>query len=93
MAHVIGATGLQLKETNYQEDPKIGEFIHFASKDSTAPPGKLRLLLASDEDVRKVYAALHGQTIMVGRDRVGIVVGNDLVDSRAVPGNGQRGRA
>ena len=67
---------------------------HFCTDElgMSAPPGKLRLLLESAEAVRKVYAALHCQALLVGQDRVGIEVGNDLVDRQSVPGNAQRGR-
>ena len=48
------------------------------------------VLLASAEDVRRLYTALHGQTVQVGADRVGVVVDNDLVTGQGVPGNGLR---
>ena len=40
-----------------------------------------------------MHTAMHGQTVQVGADRVGIVVGNDLLDCRSVPGNGRPGRS
>ena len=92
MNHAIQATGLQIKETDYQGTPQVGDYIHLASQDPTAPPGKIRVLLSTADEVRRLHNALHGQTIQVGQDRVGILVGNDLVDSRGVPGNDRRGR-
>ena len=93
MNHLAEATGLNLKETEYSRDPRPGEFVHLATKDASAPPGKMRLILSSAKDVRKVYSALHGQTVQVGQDLVGIEVGNDLVDGQGIPGNGLRSRA
>jgi hypothetical protein len=90
MQHVINATGLNLKETDYQRAPVAGEYIHLATQNPTAEPGKLRVMLASAEEVRRVYNALDGQTLQVGNDRVGIKVSNDLVDGQRVPGNEQR---
>jgi len=87
MQHVTSNTGLSIQETDYSRAPRVGEYVHLASLDSTAQPGKLRVLLSSAEDVRRLYNALHGQTVQVGHDRVGIVVGSDLIDGRQVPGN------
>ena len=84
---------VSLKETDYARHPKPGEFIHLASQDTSAPPGRMRVLLTSAEEVRRLYTALHGQVVQVGSDRISVVVSNDLVDSRGVPGNGRRGRA
>ena len=92
MDHLGTTTGLDLKETDYSREPRVGEFIHLASKDSAAPPGRMRLLLRDAEAVRKVYAALHGQSVQVGQDMVGIEVCNDVVAAAGVAGNGQRGR-
>ena len=90
MTHVCQATGLSLRETDYSQAPRTGEYIHLASQDPAAPPGRLRLLLQDLEAVRRVRAALHGQTLQVGTDRIGIEIANDYLDSASVPGNGQR---
>lgn len=90
MQHAISVTGLQLQETDYGRAPRIGEYIHLAIQNSSAPPGKLRVLLSSGEEIRRLYNALHGQTVQVGADKVGVVVGNDLLDGQCVPGNGLR---
>ena len=92
MTHVCQATGLQLQETDYSRTPAAGEYIHLASQDADAPAGRLRVLLNSAEEVRRLYNALHGQTVQVGQDRVGITVTNDVLDSRGVPGNERRNR-
>ena len=90
MQHAIGVTGLHLQETDYTRAPKMGEYIHLATQSDSAPPGRVRVLLTSVEDVRRLYNALHGQTVQVGADRVGVVVDSDLVTGQAVPGNGLR---
>ena len=90
MRHVVQCTGLQLRETSYQGPMQLGEFVHLASLDPDAPPGKVKVILASAQEVRRIYNALHGQTIMIGQDRIGIVVGNDLVEGQRVPGNDLR---
>ena len=43
MQHVISATGLQLQETDYGREPRVGEYIHLATQNRSAPPGKLRV--------------------------------------------------
>jgi hypothetical protein len=88
MNHLVNATGLVLKETSYQGNPQLGEYIHLATTDPSAPPGKVRILLSSKQEVEKVYATLQGQTIQVGRDQVGISVCNDIIDGAAISGNG-----
>ena len=87
MQHVTQATGLAIKETDYSRVPKCGEYIHLASQDPTAQPGKLRVLLSTADEVRRLYNALHGQTVQVGGERIGIVVSNDLINGQQVPGN------
>ena len=93
MQHATQAVGIQLVETSYSGIPKIGEFVHLASQDPSAPPGKIKVFLSSLDDVRKLYGALHGQSIVVGADRVGIIVGNNILDSLNAPGGGMRNRA
>jgi hypothetical protein len=88
MNHLVNATGLTLKETSYQGNPRLGEYIHLATTDPSALPGKVRILLSSKQEVEKVYATLQGQTIQVGRDKVGISVCNDIIDGAAISGNG-----
>ena len=92
MVHLTQAVGLHLNETDYSREPKVGEYVHLGSKDATAQPGRARLLLASSEEVRKVHAALHGQSLQVGQDLVGIEVANDDLDAQRRPGNGHGGQ-
>ena len=90
MQHASRSLGLTIKETDYTRPPKIGEYVHLATLDTTAPPGKLRVCLSSADEVQKLHSALHGQTLLVGNARVGIAVGNDLLDGRQVPGGNLR---
>ena len=90
LAHAIGTTGLQLTETAVDATPKPGEFYHLASRDEHAPPGRLRLLLRDAEEVRKLHAALHGQTVQVRSERVAIEVANSALARESLPGNGGR---
>ncbi|CAK0806073.1 unnamed protein product, partial [Prorocentrum cordatum] len=93
MDHLIQSAGLQLQETDYDREARLGEYIHLATQDAMHPPGRVRLLLGPRDDVRKVHAALDGQTLQVGQDLVGIAVSSDVEDARGLPGNGRPGRA
>ena len=90
ISHACSTTGLALSETAPDAVPKVGEFYHLASRDQYAPPGCLRLLLRSADEVRKVHAALHGQTVRVGTDRVAIEILNTPMQLGPLPGNGRR---
>jgi hypothetical protein len=90
--HLATATGIVLQETDYSKDPKAGDFIHLATKDPFAKPGTMRLILGSNAEALKVYQSLHGQTVQVGSDLVGIEVVNDVINSVATPGNRARNR-
>ena len=90
MNHAIRATGIALKETDYSRAPKPGEYIHLSSQDSQLPPGRIRVLLESSDEIRRLYNALNGQTIQVGDSRVGIEVANDLIAGQSVPGGSMR---
>ena len=37
MDHLVAATGLNLTETDYARYPRTGEYVHMATKDSSAP--------------------------------------------------------
>ena len=58
----------------------------FFLADPDGRAGRVRILLPDLESVRRVYAALDGQTVMGGTDRLAIRVQNDAVDGKAVPG-------
>ncbi|CAK0903838.1 unnamed protein product, partial [Prorocentrum cordatum] len=44
-----------------KEDGQVGEYIHLATQDPAAQPGRLRVLLSSIDDVRKLHNALHAE--------------------------------
>ena len=88
MQHVIQHTGLRLIETPGEREQMVGEYLHLASRDPTAQPGRMRVLLSNLDEIRQLRNALHGQHIKVGGDKVGIQVCNDFLDSQATPGNG-----
>ena len=92
MQHACSNTGVLLRETGLGDLPKPGEFYHLASRDASAQPGYLRVLLRDQDEVRRVYAALHGQTVQVGSDQIIIEVGNDAFNVSQLSGNGYRGR-
>ena len=90
MNHLTASSGLQVQAAKDPTGPRKGEYVHLASVDPSAPPGRLRLYLGSQDDVRKVFNALHGQAIQAGADYIAIEVTNDL--SNSLQGNGSRGR-
>ena len=91
--HAVDTLGLDLRETDYARESRPGEFVHLATKDPLQPPNVIRLLLRDQDEVRRIISALHGQSILVGRDRVGIQVHNDYVAMQGLPGDCRRGRA
>ena len=92
MAHAATATGLRLQPATSPESPQLGEYEHLASVDPSAPPARMRALLREEADVRRLRAALDGQSIQVGHDYVGLRVANDIIDATSAPGNGNRRR-
>eukprot|EP00959_Pyramimonas_sp_CCMP1952_P156296 3268865-Pyramimonas_sp.AAC.1 len=58
--------------------------------DSGAPPGRLRFLLPDLDAVRKVRAALQGQSVRVGSDYVGFRNTNDFLEAEGIPGGATR---
>ena len=63
-----------------------------ASYDLAAPLGRARLHIDSQEEVKKIHAALNGQIVQVGTDNLSITVHNDLLEGVALAGNGRGGR-
>ena len=70
----------------------MGTWKHLASYDPAAPPGRARLYLGSQEEVKEIHAALNGQIIQVGTDNLSITVHNDFLEGAALAGNGRGGR-
>ena len=86
MEHLVTATGLALRPATNLEAPSVGEYYKASAVGSSARPGCVKVVLAGIESARKIYSALHGQSVKVGADILGVVVTNDAVDGRAVPG-------
>ena len=91
IGHLTSHSPLQCTETPPDRAPRPGEWIHLASRDSGAAPGRVRLHLQSQEEVQKVYEALHGQILQVGTDQLAITVHNDVSDAGSSK-NGGGGR-
>ena len=54
-------------------------------------PGRLKVILNTRAEVVQLHEALHGQTVSVGGDSVGVVVSNDALLAQSVLGE-RRGR-
>ena len=91
--HAPADSGLKnLKKAAKPDKPKLGEFLHMASVDPSAPPGRLQVFCASESEVAELRRLLHETTLKCGSDFVGIAVSNDVLAARAVPKNGRRPR-
>ena len=90
MQHVAKHSVLQLVAATSPEAPRAGEYLHLSSIDDAAPPGRVKVMCATMEDVRRAHAALHGRTVQVGLDRVGIYVSNDILSAASVMGDNRR---
>ena len=80
MRHVIQATGLELRETDYTRPQEVGEFANLA-RGGAARPGRIRILVPNMEGVRKIDAALRGQHVAVGGQAVSFRVVSDGLDA------------
>ena len=92
VAHTISQTGISLRETVYTREPRAGEFVHHATKDSAHQAGVMRLMLGSGLEAQRVFDALHGQSIQAGTDLVSNEVRNDVIAASTTPGNRVRSR-
>ena len=92
MDHACQAIGLHLCVAASPDNPKAGEYIHLASRDVVAPAGRLSVLLKVPNEVYRLYAALHGQALLVNGDYVEISVLNDKVRMEVAAGNDPRAR-
>ncbi len=92
MQHLSVNGPVACSEAPLDRDPRPGEWMHLASRDPAAAPGRVRLHLTSRADVARVYEALDGQTLAVGTDRMAITVHNDVEEAGPTLGNGRWGR-
>ena len=92
MGHLCTATGLQSQESACTAPPRMGEHVHLARVDPASPPGRLRIFLPDLESVRKLRAALHGQSVQVGSDLIGFRITNDRLDAEGLPCGASRQR-
>ena len=82
----LADSGLKnLKKAANPDKPKLGEFLHMASVDPSAPPGRLQKFCASESEVAELRRLLHETTLKCRSDFVGIAVSNDVLAARAVP--------
>ena len=65
-------------------------WVQLAEVDPSAPPGRVRLYLQSQDEVAAVAAQVDGRAVQLGADLLSVAVLNDLWDLRQ--GNGRRGR-
>ena len=93
MHHIMTQVGIAIRRAEGQHGLRPGEVFALRERDTHAQPGRVRMLLRSGEEVRKLHAILHGQVIRVGAEQVLIEVVNDAVDAIRGPGNGTGARA
>ena len=91
--HAPEGSGLRrLKAATDPNDPKLSEYLHMATVDPSAPPGRLQVYCETEADVTELYNILNGEVLECGLDYIGISVSNDILAARAVPKNGSRPR-
>ena len=78
LTHVAASAGVTLTEAPADRDPRAGEFMHRASRDPSAPPGRARIILAIEDSARTLHNALHGRVVQVGADLVAVELHNGL---------------
>ena len=93
MDHVTSQLGIDTKENKESSGLRPGEYFALRARDVYAPPGRVRVLLRSPLEARRLYEGLHGQIVAIGSEQVAIEVRNDVIDGLARPGNGMGGRA
>ena len=91
--HAPADSGLKnLKRAADPDKPKLGDYLHMASVDPSAPPGRLQVYCATETEVAELYSLLDGNVLKCGQDFIGISVSNDVLAERSVPKNGRRPR-
>ena len=92
MKHLVNSTSLTLQPAANLRAPVAGEYYAATSVDPDARPGCVKVVLEDIAGVHKVYDALHGKSVKIGVDIIGVVVTNDVLDGAAVPGGQLRRR-
>ncbi|CAK0901088.1 unnamed protein product, partial [Prorocentrum cordatum] len=87
MQHAAQHAGLNITRAADPDHPRAGEYMHVPIRTPASPSGSVRALVKSQEEIRKIYAVLHGQPILVGHEHAVMEVRNDLVEVQI-----QRGR-
>ena len=91
--NALADSGLKnLKKAADPDKPKLGDYLHMASVDPSAPPGRLQVYCATETEVAELYSLLDGNVLKCGQDYIGISFSNDVLAARAVPKNGRRPR-
>ena len=93
MHHIMTQVGIEIRRAEGQHELRPGEFFALRERDIHAQPGRVRMLLRTGEEVRKLHAIIHGQVIRVGDEQGLVEVLNDAVDFIRGQGNGIGARA
>jgi len=91
LEHVVNATQLPIVAAADPSSPQLGEFAPLVGPDGAIEPGRLKVILNTRAEVVQLHEALHGQSVTVGGDSVGVVVSNDALLAHSVLGE-RRGR-
>ena len=92
ISKIVTQVGIALEPYSDARESVLGTWKHLASYDESAPPGRARLHLRSQEEVPRVVAALDGQVLQVGADFLSLTVHNDWVESSLLAGGALGGR-
>ena len=87
MEHAVRATGLPLSRAEHLGTLRPGEFGPMVLPDGSCAPGKVQVLCQSAAEVDALHAALHGQSVRVGSDIIGVTVDNDQKAALPLTGN------
>ena len=92
--NALAESGLKdLRKAANPDKPKLGEYLHLASVDPSAPPGKLQVFCTCEAEVADLRRLLHEKTLQCGTEYLGITVTNDVLAAKAVPKRKNGGRS
>ena len=92
MNHATTNAGLAFSKAADPGHPRAGEYTYVPVRAAASPSGSLRVLGRSQDEIRNLYAALHGRTILVGQEHVVLEVRNDYLEIQRQQGNDPRVR-